>query len=538
MNITYFIFIFFALINNPVFANETVQIIPQPSKIEYGEGAFALKEGIDVIASENLQNEASFLADLLGKGLADKPQISKDGKGIHLIMESDLQGQLGKEGYVLSVSPDGILIKAATSSGIFYGIQSLRQLLPSDFEYEGKYEKIEVPVLQITDTPRFPWRAFMLDESRHFKGSQEVKKLLDQMALLKMNTFHWHLTDDQGWRLEIKKYPKLTEIGSRRRDTQTSRRSDERTGVPHEGFYTQEQIKEIIEYAKNRHITIVPEIEMPGHAMAAVAAYPWLGSLGTTNEVPVTFGKMNDSFNIADPEVVQFLKNILDEVFTLFPDNVVHIGGDEVNFKAWEESKMANRFMKEKDLESPVDLQIYFTNQMSNYIDNAGKRMMGWNEILGDDIHEEREPHTNKTKQKLAKSAIVHFWKGDLDLINRAVKEGYDVVNSNHWDTYLDYTYDRTPLSKSYAFDPVPEGLDVKYQSRILGTGTQMWSEWIPTVPEMEKQIFPRLAAYAEVGWTTRKNKNYDRFQSSLKELKERWTLGGINFYKGKDIDN
>ena len=242
---------------------------------------------------------------------------------------------------------------------------------------------------------------------------------------------------------------------------------------------------------------------------------------------------MDDSFNIADPEVVQFLKNVLDEVFALFPGNVVHIGGDEVNFQPWENSKIAKRFMKEKGLESPMDLQIYFTNQMSNYIDKAGKRMMGWNEILGDDIHGERDQNENQTKQKLAKSAIVHFWKGDLKLINRAVKEGYDVVNSNHWDTYLDYTYDRTPLSKSYAFDPIPEGLDSKYQSRILGTGTQMWSEWVPTVANMERQIFPRLAAYAEVGWTTRKNKNFGRFQGFLKKLQKRWTLEGINFYRG-----
>ena len=280
MKITYFILLFFSLAVNSVFANEPVQIIPQPSKIEYGEGVFLLNGGIDIIALGNLQNEAKFLADLLERGLGTKPKISTSGKGIHLEIEYDLNSQLGEEGYLLTINQTGILIKAATSTGVFYGIQSLRQLLPFDFEYNGIKEKIEIPVLKITDKPRFPWRGFMLDESRHFKGSQEVKKLLDQMALLKMNTFHWHLTDDQGWRIEIKKYPKLTEIGSKRSDTQTSRKSEERTGVPHEGFYTQEQIKEIIDYATLRHITIVPEIEMPGHAMAAVAAYPWLGFFG------------------------------------------------------------------------------------------------------------------------------------------------------------------------------------------------------------------------------------------------------------------
>lgn len=531
MKITSFIFFIFSLIINPVFAIETVQIIPQPNKIEYGKGKFSLNNGINIIASENLQNEAQFLAEILDKGLSTKPEILTDGEGIHLKIEGNLQDQLGKEGYILSINQNGISIKATTSSGVFYGIQSLRQLLPPNFEYEKEYDGIEVPFLQITDSPRFPWRAFMLDESRHFKGTEEVKKLLDEMALLKMNTFHWHLTDDQGWRIEIKKYSKLTEIGAKREDTQVARRSEERTGVPHEGFYTQEEIKEIIDYAAIRHITIVPEIEMPGHAMAAVAAYPWLGSLGTTKEVPVTFGKMDDSFKIADPEVVQFLKNVLDEVIALFPGNVIHIGGDEVNFKPWEDSKVANKFMKDKGLESPVDLQIYFTNQISNYIDNSGKRMMGWNEILGDDVHEEREHHA-EIKQKLAKSAIVHFWKGDLKLINRAVQEGYDVVNSNHWDTYLDYTYDRIPLSKSYEFDPIPEGLDSKYHSHILGTGAQMWSEWIPTVEKMDQQIFPRLAAYAEVGWTSLSEKNFGRFEVSLGKLKKRWNLSGINFHE------
>lgn len=422
------------------------------------------------------------------------------------------------------------MIKGATPTGVFYGIQTFRQLLPVDFEFT-KQKRADIPRVIITDKPRFQWRAFMLDESRHFKGAETVKKLLDEMAFLKMNTFHWHLTDDQGWRIEIKKYPKLTEIGSKRKDTQTARRSEGRTGKPHEGFYTQEQIKEIIQYAEEKHITIVPEIEMPGHAMAAIAAYPWLGSLGTTTEVSVIFGKMDDSFNISDPNVIRFLKDVLDEVMELFPGKIIHIGGDEVNFKTWENSEKVCQFMKNENLKSPVDLQIYFTNLISNYIDNKGKRMMGWNEIMGDDIHGERKESDTNVEQKLAKSAIVHFWKGNTDLINRAVQEEYSVVNSNHWDTYLDYTYERLPLSKSYAFNPIPEGLDNKYHSQILGSGTQLWSEWIPTVESMQKQIFPRLAAYAEVGWTQPEKKNYEDFTASLESMKKRWALKGIRFY-------
>ncbi len=516
----------------PMAAQNQVEIIPQPNSIEYGSGSLTLKKELSIIAEDDLENEANFLAGILEKGFDHKPNITSNGKGFYLKIDKTLPEKLGDEGYILEIEGQEISIKARTARGVFYGIQSFRQILPEKFEFRNACNNdVLLPHLKITDYARFPWRAFMLDESRHFKGMEVVKNLLDQMALLKMNIFHWHLTDDQGWRIEIKKYPKLTQVGSKRKNTQTSRNSEERTGESHEGFYTQEEIKEIIDYAKNFHITIVPEIEMPGHAMAAIAAYPWLGSLGTTTEVPEIFGKMDDSFLISDPKVISFLEDILNEVMALFPGKVVHIGGDEVNYDAWKNSREVQKFMKEKGLKSPVDLQIFFTNGISNYIDKSGKRMMGWNEIMGDDIHEERKEESLQVEQKLAQSAIVHFWKGDLKLINRAVKEGYDVVNSNHWDTYLDYTYERLPITKSYNFDPIPEGLEEQYHSKILGLGTQMWSEWIPTVSEMERQVFPRLSAYAEVGWTSPNNKNFDEFLKRLESLKERWALSGVNFY-------
>ncbi|VBB48567.1 Beta-N-acetylhexosaminidase, family GH20 (modular protein) [uncultured Paludibacter sp.] len=517
-------------ISGSAYSVTDVKIIPQPNNIEYYNELHTLKSGVSVIADNDLQNEARFLADILTKGFGKESKIKTKGNGIFLILDEGLNSQTGSEGYVFSSVGKNITIKAATPTGIFYGIQTLKQLFPVEFEQRIKERSVKIPSVKISDYPRFHWRAFMLDESRHFKGMDEVKRLLDQMALLKMNIFHWHLTDDQGWRIEIKKYPLLTQIGSKRKDTQTSRGSENRTGKPHEGFYTQEQIKDIISYAEKRHITIVPEIEMPGHAMAAIASYPWIGSLGTTTEVPVVFSRTEDSFNISDPKVIDFLKDILNEVINLFPGKVIHIGGDEVVFKTWEESQKVQDYMKQLNIKSPIELQIYFTNLMSNYIDSKGKRMMGWNEILGDDIHGERNDANTNKDQKLAKSAIVHFWKGNLDLINKAVQNDYDVVNSNHWDTYLDYTYERLPLSKSYAFNPIPEGLAPKYQSHILGLGTQMWSEWIPTVESMEKQVFPRFAAYAEVGWTELKNKDYSRFLNSLELLKKRWDIEHIYY--------
>lgn len=271
---------------------------------------------------------------------------------------------------------------------------------------------------------------------------------------------------------------------------------------------------------------------MPGHASAAIAAYPWLGTIGELTEVPVTFGKLDDSFNIADPRVIQFLEDVLTEVFALFPGKVVHIGGDEVKFDAWKNSEMMLDLMKKEGLSSPADLQIYFTNRISQFIDGTGHRMMGWNEILGDNIHEWQDAADMHVKQKLANSAVIHFWKGSLELINKAVSNGYDVVNSYHAQTYLDYDYIGIPLSKAYAFDPIPEGLDPKYISKILGSGCQMWSEWISTVKQMNMQIFPRLAAYAEVGWTIKTAKDYDTFRNSLSLLEKRWDMLGIDYRK------
>ncbi|MBC6489817.1 beta-N-acetylhexosaminidase [Flavihumibacter stibioxidans] len=515
-------------------ASAGIGIIPRPAHVVEGQGSFILTGEVSIISGNATRPEAAYLAGILGKGFGKKISVKNKGLGIVLKLNQKLNNELGNEGYRFSSRKHGIVIEAAGNSGIFYAIQTLRQLLPAGFEFRAQPgQEINIPVLEISDRPRFQWRAFMLDESRHFKGMEVVKNLLDQMAMVKMNVFHWHLTDDQGWRIEIKKYPELTKVGGFRKNTQTSRRSEERTGVPHGGFYTQDQIKEIVSYAAQRHIKVVPEIEMPGHAMAAIAAYPWLGTLGTTNEVAVTFGIMEDSYNVADPRVYQFLNDVLSEVFTLFPSGIVHIGGDEVKFEAWKNSQMMQEMMKREGLNTPADLQIFFTTRISNFIDKNGFRMMGWNEILGGNVHEWQKQEDVKVEQTLAKSAIIHFWKGSLDLVQKAVSDGYDVVNSVHSMTYLDYNYKSIPLSKAYSFDPVPEGLKEEYIPRILGTGCQMWGEWIPTVDKMNLQVFPRLAAYAEVGWTPKTAKNYEDFVKALASLKERWTLAGIRFYEG-----
>jgi hexosaminidase len=354
------------------------------------------------------------------------------------------------------------------------------------------------------------------------------------MALHKMNVFHWHLTDDQGWRIEIKKYPNLTEVGSKRADTQIGGwDSDQFSGQSHEGFYTQDQIREIVQYATERHIIIVPEIEMPGHASAAIASYPWLGASGKKIEVSVRFGKHYDIFNVADPQVEQFLTDILLEIMDLFPSKVIHIGGDEVKYNQWKESKQIQIYMKEEGLKTPADLQIHFTNKISNFIESQGRRMMGWNEILGGHVlHAYQSDEDTKVSEKLAQNAIIHFWKGDLQLAEEAVLSGYDIVNSYHKFTYLDYTYKDIPLQKAYNFDPIPEGLDSTLHIKVLGLGCQMWGEWIPTVERMEYQVYPRLSAYAEVGWTDKDMKDFDDFMFRLETMKNRWENLGIQFAK------
>jgi hexosaminidase len=351
------------------------------------------------------------------------------------------------------------------------------------------------------------------------------------MARLKMNVFHWHLVDDQGWRIEIKKYPLLTEVGSTRPSTQVGPDkwdSEIQSGVPHKGYYTQEEIKEIVSYAAERHITIVPEIEMPGHSSAAIAAYPWLGSSGKKIEVPIKFGVSEDIYKISDPKVYNFLTDVLDEVIALFPSEVIHIGGDEAKYDHWEGSSEIQAYMKQNDLKTFGDLQVAFTNQISNYLSGKGRRMMGWNEIMGHNLHEYQSADQAGASETLAKSSVVHFWKGNIDLMTQAAEEGYDIVNSYHEETYLDYTYKQVSLRTAYGFEPVPKSLAKKYHDRIVGLGCQMWGEWIPTSGYMDYMVFPRIAAYAEVGWTPKERKDFDGFVAGLPKLMGLWKSKGI----------
>jgi len=516
-------------------------IIPEPNDVTFAKANtadFVLSSSTVVVAPAALKNEVSILRKALAPATGfdlkaqSEPTTSPQ---IKLVLTNQLK-DLGKEGYTLQVTPKGVIIKAPNPAGVFYGIQSLVQLLPTEIVASGKQQtKWSIPCVKITDKPRFAWRSFMLDEARHFKGEKEVKKLLDQMSALKMNVFHWHLTDDQGWRIEIKKYPKLTTVGSKRKDTETGTwGSGTTSGEPHSGFYTQEQIKDIVAYAKARHITIIPEIGMPGHACAAIAAYPVLGTTKKPIEVMSLFGVAHDTYDPAAETTYTIISDIIDEVITLFPSKIIHIGGDEVRFNHWEKSATVKQLMKDKNLKSMADVQIYFTNRIAGIVQEKGLNIMGWNEILGDRVHS----HLSKGKKttNLSTDAVVHFWKGNSSLATTAIEKGHSLVNSTHSSTYLDYGYGSISLGKAYSFNPIFNGLDPKYHSKVLGFGCQMWGEWIPTVENMENKVYPRLAAYSEVGWSELEDKNFGKFKNRMKRQLKRWDIQGIQYAKGETI--
>lgn len=517
------------------------QIIPKPAEITLFTGSPARLTPDSLIITETQDkaflDQAEQLQQMLSAGtglpLPLKPAGQTSKKAACIVIKKDpALAARGEEAYSIQSSPSGIILSAADAKGIFYAGQSLVQMMPSVFHDRTanksavRWNISETP-FRITDYPRFTWRALMIDEARHFFGGKTIKQIIDQMALLKMNILHWHLTDDTGWRIEIKKYPRLTSIGSKRRESEIGTwNSGKSDGTPHEGFYTQEQIRDIVQYAARRNITIVPEIEMPGHASAAAVAYPFL-SLKTPGEVPTTF-IVNTAFDPTSEKTYYFLSDVLDEITALFPGRIIHIGGDEVRYdKQWKGVPKIEEFMKKNGMKSYADVQMHFTNRMSGIIAQKGRRMMGWNEIYGHDVNGDGG---GKAGAKLDTNAVIQFWKGNTSLAKNAIRDGHDVINSLHTSTYLDYSYGSIPLQKAYGFEPVFPGLEKQYHSRVKGLGAQVWTEWISTPERLHYQAFPRACAFAEVGWTPAGKKDFPDFKKRLKAYSERMDLMGIKF--------
>lgn len=487
------------------------RIIPAVQEQQVYASNLNLSSGYHIVLQDNrLENERLWLK----KYLQNDFQLieNSQGKTIRLILQSSSEQK--EDEYQIDIQ-DEVKIISPSARGIFYGIQTLRQLMITTAG------QCSLPQLAIKDCPYYPWRAYMLDESRVFQGKEAVKSILDEMARLKMNIFHWHLTDDQGWRIEIKKYPKLCQIGARRDSTQLNGwKGNSFDGKVHEGYYTQKEIKEIIEYAQSLHIQIIPEIEMPGHSSAVIAAYPEFGTTKKQIKVPCSFGVQYEVLDVSSQKVIQFLHDVLDEVIALFPSPIIHIGGDEVKYDQWNASVAISNYIKKLGVANPAELQIEFTNAISEWLKGRNKHMMGWNDIMGNKIHEYNSAEDAiALKSKLAEGTIVQFWKGDLDLIEETAQKGYDIVNSYHYGTYLDYDKSRIPLAKSYAFNPIPAGMDKSLQYKILGLGCQMWGEQILTVESMNRMTFPRIAAYAEIGWVSPARKNYMEFLPALMRL-------------------
>src|SRR5467141_723145 len=504
----------------------TLAVIPRPAHMTRGTGTFLLTAATVVVTDRDTRQIGYQLADWLqpatGYRLAVSSAAGTAARTISLRVDPALS-RLGEEGYRLTVTGTRITIRAFPPAGVFYGVETLRQLLPPDVFRAAPVAGVvwTVPAVEIEDMPRFQWRGAHLDVSRSFMPKEFVKKYIDLLALHKLNRFHWHLTDDQGWRIEIKKYPLLTSVGAWRRNSLVGvqRGYADTTqwvydNIPHGGFYTQDDVREVVAYAQARFITVVPEIEMPGHAQAAIAAYPWLGNTGEQLEVLAHWGVDENILNPSD-SAIHFMQDVLTEVLALFPSHWVHTGGDEAVKVQWQASPVAQARIRELGLHSENQLQSWMTAQMSRWLEARGRALIGWDEIL--------EGGT----EGLAPNAVVMSWRGMEGGI-AAAQAGHDVVMTPTSNTYFDYYQSQStaaeplaiggflPLDTVYAFEPVPATFDSAQAAHILGTQGQIWTEYQRTPKNVEYMVFPRLIALAEVAWTTREMRNFADFSARL----------------------
>ncbi len=503
-------------------------IIPKPVKITPEDGVFIIDDKTTILTDSKLKKNAEFLKQLLspatGFNLSINNVTSKEEDNNVIILKIiDDHRTLDSEGYILQVSHTNVNISATSPSGVFYGIQTLRQLLPPEIESSSeKNLEWAIPCVKIEDNPRFSWRGFMLDESRHFFGKEEVMKILDQMAFLKLNVFHWHLTDDQGWRIEIKKYPLLTEVGSKRKGTIVNKRTGKTDGIPISGYYSQKDLKDIINYAAERFITVVPEIDLPGHTTAVIASHPELSCTGGPFEVSTRFGIHKNVLCVGKEKTFDVVKDILSEVMEIFPSEIIHTGGDEVPKIRWKKCSDCQTRIKNEGIENEVDLQVYFTNRIAKYLASHGHRLMGWNEILNDN---------------LVSNAICQYWTANFNIVLEHIRKSRDVVISEMSAVYLNYPYDIIPLQKTYEYDPIPEELEEKFHKQILGFEACLWTEYVADVKRLEWQVFPRLTAVAETGWTPKKKKNFQSFSMRLDPYLKRLSYYNINHFSQDEFD-
>lgn len=491
---------------------QPITIIPQPAEIIQTKGVFRINSRTKIACDEKLKDKANLLVDILYPATGHKLIVSNNNKGkntISLALDKKLNG-LGEEGYKLDVKHKTVNITAFTEKGILYGIQTLRQLLPPAIESSEKIETInswEIPCVSISDSPRFYWRGLMLDCSRTFWNLEYIKRTIRLMSLYKMNMLHLHLTDDQGWRIEIKKYPELTKKGAHfpKKWNEPKER---------EGFYSQNDIREIVKYAKRYNVTIIPEIEMPGHTLAVLACYPELSCNEKQYEIHPFFkgpGIHEDIFCAGNEQTFEFLENVLTEVFDLFPSEYIHIGGDEAPKARWEKCKKCQNRIKEEGLKDEHELQSWFIKRMEKLLSSNGKKLIGWDEI---------------TEGGLSPSATVMYWRGwKQDVPGQVISSGNKVIMSPTTHCYFDYNYETISTMKAYNYDPLQASDIQKHSENILGLQANFWSHIDRTEPGIDKQLYPRILSIAEIGWTPKEKKDSTLFKQKvfmeLNRLKE-----------------
>ncbi|WP_228238291.1 beta-N-acetylhexosaminidase [Allomuricauda sp. M10] len=527
--------------------SESYNIVPKPLEIEIGEGKFVLQHKATIDFPEALENEAQYLMESvegLNRQIISFTRTTNVKADITLNIDTSITND---EGYLLEVGHEKIKITGKTAAGVFYGVQSLLQLveLPIDGE---TYRDVTIPAVTIKDAPRYKYRGMHLDVARHFFDIEFVKRYIDLIAMHKMNTFHWHLTEDQGWRIEIKKYPKLTEVGAYRNGTIIGHYPGEgNDNTKYGGFYTQDDIREVLAHATKRHVTVIPEIELPGHSQAAIASYPFLSCYpeertevpnGMISEkskdqqqasepkiVQESWGVYNDVYCAGKEETFEFLENVLDEVTELFPSQYIHIGGDECPKENWKRCPSCQERIKKEGLEGEHGLQSYFVQRVEKYLNNKGKQIIGWDEILEGGI---------------APNATVMSWRGTKGGIE-AAQQGHDVIMTPTSYCYFDYYQSKDtqneplaiggylPVEQVYSFEPT-EGLNSDEEKHILGAQGNVWTEYMTTTGSVEYMVLPRMAAMSEVAWTAKNQRDYEDFEKRMMKFKSIYEAKGYNY--------
>ncbi len=507
------------------------EVVPMPLEINTTQQAsFLLKSGVTVYypaGNEKMQRNAEFLASYVKAqtGIELQVQAGEGGKG-GIVLQLGLAND-NPEAYQLKVDANQVIISSPSEAGVFYGIQTLRKAVDV-----AESSNVELPAVEIKDQPRFGYRGMMLDVGRHFFSMDEIKTYIDMMALHNINRFHWHLSEDQGWRIEIKKYPKLTEIGSMRKETVIGHNSGKYDGKPYGGFYTQEQAKEIVAYAAERYITVIPEIDLPGHMQAALAAYPELGCTGGPYEVWTQWGVSDNVLCAGNDQTIQFIKDVLAEIVEIFPSEYIHVGGDECPKVKWSTCPKCQARIKALGLKSDNKhtkeerLQSYVIHEAEEFLNSKGRKMIGWDETL---------------EGGLAPNATVMSWRGEAGGIE-AAKQHHDVVMTPNTYLYFDYYQSKDtetepmaiggylPIERVYSYEPMPKSLSPEEQKYIVGVQANLWTEYIPDFKQVQYMVLPRMAALSESQWCAPEKKNYEAFLQRVSRLVNIYAKNGWNY--------